>query len=170
MFNRTHIIPPMRPRLVVLLVLALLPVACSSSKPPSTFSVTGASVDATYFCPGGASDARYDLHGTVDVRNGTSGAVTIQSISADMTLVAVQGAWIEKVGERYDAGDATFTPHSVGAGSASTVEITISSSCTSDRYESGGSSHADYAVAMHLVTSAGSFSVTARNHHTIVAA
>jgi hypothetical protein len=173
MFNRAHIIRPMRPRLVdllvPLLVLALLPAACSSSQ-PTTFSVSGASVDPTYFCPGGASDARYDVHGTVDVRNGTNGAVTIQSISANMTLVAVQGMWLEKVGDRYDAGDATFTPHSVGAGSTATVAVTITSSCTSDRYESGGSSRGEYAVAMHLVTSAGSFSVTARNHHALVAA
>lgn len=153
----------------VLLVLVMLPAACSSGQPP-TFSVTSASVDPTYFCPGGASDKRYDLHGTVGVRNGTSSVVTIQSISANMTLVSVQGAWLEKVGDRYDAGDASFTPRSVGAGSTATLDVTITSSCTSDKYESGGSSRGDYAVVMHLVTSAGSYSVTAGNHHAIVGA
>ena len=171
MLNRTHIIPPMRAWLSpVLLVLATLLAAACSSGQPSTFSVTGASVDPTYFCPGGASDKRYDLHGTVEVRNGTSRAVTIESISADMTLVAVQGAWLEKVGDRYDAGDAMFTPRSVDAGSTATIDVTITSACTSDRYESGGSSRGDYAVAMHLVTSAGTYAVTAQNHHAIVAA
>ena len=159
----------MRLIVVVLIVLAVLAGACSSGQ-PSTFSVTGASVDPTYFCPGGASDKRYDLHGAVDVRNGTSSVVTIQTISANMTLVSVQGAWLEKVGDRYDAGDAAFTPRSVGAGSTATLDVTITSSCTSDKYESGGSSRGDYAVALHLVTSAGSYSVTARNHHAIVGA
>jgi hypothetical protein len=143
--------------------------ACSNGSPP-TFGASSAAVDATYFCPGGANNARYDLHGTVDVRNGTAHAVTIQSISAEMTLVGVQGAWLEKPGDRYDAGDATFAPRSVDAGSASTLRLVISSACTSDRYESGGSSRGDYSVTLHLVTSAGTYSVTAQNHHMIVAA
>ena len=169
MLDRTHIIPPMRLGLAFLLVLATLPAACSGGQ-PSTFSVTNASVDPTYYCPGGASDKRYDLNGTVDVRNGTSKAVTIQSLSAEMTLVAVQGPWLEKVGDHYDAGDAMFSPRSVGAGSTARVDVTITSSCTSDKYESGGSSRGDYLVAMHLVTSAGTYSVTAKNRHSIVAA
>lgn len=159
----------MRVGLVVMLVLALLPAACSSGQPPS-FSVTSASVDPTYFCPGGVTDKRYDLHGTVDVRNGTNSVVSIQAISAVMTLVAVQGTWLEKVGDRYDAGDAAFTPRSVGAGSTASLDVTITSSCTSDNYQSGGSSRGDYAVAIRLVTSAGAYSVTAQNHHAIVAA
>lgn len=159
----------MRTWLACLLVLAVLPAACSNSQ-PSTFSVAGASVDPTYFCPGGANDRRYDLHASVEVHNGTGSSVTIQSISTEMTLVAVQGAWLEKVGDRYDAGDATFDPHGVGVGSTANINVTITSSCTSDRYESGGSSRGDYAVAMHLVTSAGTYSVTARNHHEILAA
>lgn len=159
----------MRATVVMLLILASLTAACSSSQ-PQTFSVTGASVDPTYFCPGGSNNARYDLHATVGVRNGTSKAVTIASISAAMTLVAVQGAWLEKVGDRYDAGDAMFTPHSVAAGSTAKIDVTITSSCTSNKYESGGSSRGDYAVAINLVTSAGSFSVTAQNHHVIAAA
>ena len=132
--------------------------------------MSGASVDATYFCPGGASNARYDLHAKVDVHNGTSSEVTIQSISAEMTLVAVQGAWLEKVGDRYDAGDGTYSPKTVRAGSSGSIAVTVSSACTSDRYESGGSSRGDYSVTVHLVTSAGTYSITARNHHEIVAA
>src|SRR5690348_9987209 len=105
-------------------VVACLVVACSSTQ-PSTFAVTSASVDPTYWCPGGANNARYDLHATVDVRNGTASAVTIQSISAEMKLVAVRGAWLEKVGDVYDAGDATFSPKSVAAGAGSTLNLTI---------------------------------------------
>ena len=146
--------------------VACLVVACSSAQ-PSTFTVTGASVDPTYFCPGGANNAPYDLHATVNARNGTDGAVTVRSITAEMKLVAVHGAWLEKVGDMYDAGTSTFSPNSVGARSSSTINVTIVSACTSDRYESGGSSHGDYAVTMRLLTSAGTFSVTASNRHEI---
>jgi hypothetical protein len=156
-------------RSVPVAVLVLLIAACSSGQ-PSTFAVTGASVDPTYWCPGGANNAHYDLHAMVDVHNGTAAAVTIESITAQMTLVAVQGAWLEKPGDRYDAGVATFSPSSVAAGSTSSVNVTIGSACTSDRYGSGGSSHGDYSVTIVMVTSAGRYSVTAKNQHEIRAA
>jgi hypothetical protein len=150
------------------MVLCLL-AACSPGQ-PSSFAVTGASVDPTYWCPGGADNSPYDLHATVYVRNGTSTTVTVRSVTAQMQLTAVRGAWLEKVGDRYDAGSATFTPTTVAAGSTVALEVTIRSACTSDRYESGGASYGDYAVSMHLVTSAGAFSVTAQNRHEIRAA
>jgi hypothetical protein len=110
------------------------------------------------------------VHATVNVHNGTGGAVTIESVTAQMMLVAVQGAWLEKLGDRYDAGAATFSPSTVAAGSTSTVDVTIGSACTSDRYGSGGSSHGDYSVTIVLVTSTGRYSVTAKNQHEIRAA
>jgi hypothetical protein len=157
-------------RAVPLAVVAVLFAAACSSGQPATFAVTGASVDPTYWCPGGASNAHYDLHATVSVHNGTGAAVTIESVTAQMTLVAAQGAWLEKPGDRYDAGAATFSPSSVTAGSSSTVKVTIGSACTSDTYGSGGSSYGDYSVTIVLVTSAGRYSVTAGNQHEIRAA
>jgi hypothetical protein len=157
-------------RSVPVAVLAVLIAAACSSGQPTTFAVTGASVDPTYWCPGGANNAHYDLHATVSVHNGTSHVVTIQSVTAQMTLVAVQGAWLEKPGDRYDAGAATFSPSSLAAGSTSTVKVTVGSACTSGTYGSGGSSHGDYSVTIVLVTSAGTYSVTAGNQHEIRAA
>jgi hypothetical protein len=156
-------------RCVPVAVFVVLIAACSSGQ-PSTFAVTGASVDPTYWCPGGANNAHYDLHAMVSVHNGTGGAVTIESVTTQMMLVAVQGAWLEKPGDRYDAGAATFSPGSVAARSTATIDVTIGSACTSDRYGSGGSSHGDYSVTIVLVTSAGRYSVTARNQHEIRAA
>lgn len=167
--KRAHIIAAVRRIPVVLTALVCLGAACSSGQSP-TFSVTGASVDPTYWCPGGSRDAPYDVHVTVAVRNGTGSAVTIQSVTAEMRLAAVQGSWLEKVGDRYDAGAATFSPASVGSGSSTEVSVTIKSACTSNLYEFGGSSYGDYAVTVHLVTSAGPFSVTAQNQHEIRAA
>src|SRR5256885_9559273 len=106
----------MHPRAALAAVLVSAAVACSSSPGP-TFSLAAASVDPTYWCPGGASSAAYDLHATVDARNGTSKEVTIQSATAEMVLTSVSGAWLEKIGERYDAGTVNVTPASVAANS-----------------------------------------------------
>jgi len=154
---------------VLLAALLTLAAACSIGPSP-TVTVTSASVDPTYWCPGGSHDASYDLHATVDVRNGTNSAVTIKSVTAEMRLAAVQGSWLEKVGDRYDAGQSAFSPSTVGPGSSIKMKVTIKSACTSNRYEFGGSSYGDYAVTMHLTTSAGSLSITAQNQHEIRAA
>ena len=148
---------------------ACLLAACSGSQ-PSTFAVTGASVDPTYWCPGGANNAKYDLHATVNVRNGTSHEVSIQSVTAVMTLAAVQGSWLEKVGDRFDAGTATFSTSSVAAGASASLKVVIPSACTSDKYGGNTSSAGDYAVTLRVVTSAGAFAVTAQNQHEIRAA
>ena len=148
-------------------LVALLFTACSSGQ-PATFAVTSASVDPLYSCPGGSNNAPYDLHATVDVRNGTSKAVTIDSVGAQLKLVAVQGPWLERPGDLYDAGAATFAPTGVPAGASDAVMVTIHSFCTSN--SAAGTSHGDYTVTMKLVTSAGSYSITAKNQHEIRAA
>lgn len=157
----------MRRLLGLLAVLALL-AACSSG--PSTFLLTGASVDPTYFCPGGAKNAPYDLHARVQTYNGTGKKVTIQAVTAQMTLVAVTGSWLEKVGDRYDAGDAVFTPDTVASGASSSLQLTIKSACTSGTYGTGVSSSGDYDVTIRVSTSAGGFTVKAANQHEIVGA
>lgn len=155
-------------RLTVALAALALLAACSS--PPPTFSVAGASVDPTYWCPGGASDAAYTVHATVRARNDTSKEVTIDSATADMVLTAVSGTWLERVGDRYDAGAVVVSPKVVAAHSIGTLAVSIPSMCSSAAYGSGDSSSGDYAVSVHLVTSAGTFSVTAGNKHEIRAA
>ena len=153
----------------VLAILGLtLVAACSSSSQPA-FTTGTASVDPTYYCPGGANNAPYDLHATVHVHNGTGRAVTVDSVTAQMTVASVKGAWLEKVGDRYNAGDAKFAPATIAAGGSAALNVTIPSACTSGKYGSGTSSSADYTVTIRLATSAGSFSVTAGNQHEIVA-
>lgn len=149
--------------------LVLFALAGCSSSQPATFSVVSASVDPTYYCPGGANNAAYDLRAAVDVRNGTSKVVTIDGATAEMTLASVKGSWLEKVGDRYNADGVKVTPASVAAGGHSTLTVTIPSACTSGKYGTGTSSSADYNVTVHLSTSAGKFAVTAANQHEIVA-
>ncbi|HSS61206.1 MAG TPA: hypothetical protein VLK30_07105 [Candidatus Limnocylindrales bacterium] len=154
--------------LLGLVAAVICAAACSTGS--STFALTGASVDPTYFCPGGANNAAYDMHATIDVHNGTGKAVTIDSITAQMTLASVTGDWLEKVGDRYDAGSAKFNPSDVAAGADAKVKVTIPSACTSGTYGTGVSSSGNYRVIMRVVTSAGTFSVTSANEHEIVAA
>ncbi len=156
-------------RFAIAAALVLLLIAACSSSQPTTFTVVSAAVDPTYYCPGGANNAAYDLLATVDVRNGTSKAVTIDSATAQMTLASVKGSWLEKVGDRYNADGVKVTPTSVAAGGHSTLTVTIPSACTSGRYGTGTSSSADYSVTVHLSTSAGNFTITAANQHEIVA-
>lgn len=155
-------------RLLGLLAVLACIAACSSGSP--TFSLDSASVDQTYFCPGGASNAPYDLHATVQAHNGTGKTVTIDSITAQMTLAAVTGDWLEKLGDRYDAGDAKFEPATIAPGATTPLKITIASACTSGPYGTGVSSSADYNVTIRVTTSAGTFSITSANQHEIVAA
>jgi len=45
---------------------------------PAAGALTGAWVDPSYACRAGAVDGRYSLHGVIDMRNGTSSAVTMK--------------------------------------------------------------------------------------------
>jgi hypothetical protein len=157
-------------RTLLLAAAALCLCAACSTGQPSTFALTAATTDATYWCPGGASNKPYDLHATVAVRNGTTAAVTITSVTASLTLQAVKGSWLEKVGEAFDAGSAAFNPSTVGAGSGATLKVTIASACTSATYGSRDSSYGDYRVTMHVTTSKGAYSISASNLHRIIAA
>lgn len=156
-------------RLVLLLLTAALAGACTSSQ-PSTFSLTSAAADPTYWCPGNANDAPYDVHATVGVRNGTSSAVTITGVDVRMTLERVSGSWLEKVGDAYDAGSASFSPPTIGARSDATLKVKFRSACTSPAYGPGASRYGDYSVTLRVTTTAGSYSITASDLHRILAA
>ena len=139
--------------------------ACSFGS-PTTFTLDSASVDPSYSCPVGASNARYDVHGTIDVHNGTSKAVSISSVDATLTLAAVKGGWLQKVGDKYDAGNITFTPAEVGAGSSAKLDVTIPSACTGRTANSPVAS-GDYVVGFTMITSAGTFKVESKDMHRI---
>src|SRR6267143_1028953 len=158
----------MRRLLAMAAAAAGLAAACSSS--PTTFALTSASVDPQYSCPGGANNAPYDLHATIAVHNGTSSTVNIKSIAAEMTLTAVKGGWLEKVGDRYNAEAVKFEPSSVPAGSSATIKVTIPSACTSGSPGSSLSGSGEYRVTMRVTTSTGVHAISASNQHQILAA
>ena len=155
-------------RLTAVLTALVVLAACSS--PPATFSLAGATVDPAYWCPGGSSNAPYTVHATIHARNDTAREVTIDSATAEMVLTAVSGSWLERVGDRYEAGTVEVSPTSVASRSSATLTVTIPSACTSALYGSGSAGTGTYEVKVHLVTSAGEFSITAANKHEIRAA
>jgi hypothetical protein len=138
---------------------------------PSTFTLNSASVDATYICPTGAANARYNLNATIDVRNGTAGTVTIQSVAAVMTLAAIKGSWLERVGDRYEATGVTVSPQTVGAGSSASLKVTVPSACTNAKTASNSadSSYGDYSVMFTVATSSGTQTIQSQNRHRLVA-
>ena len=139
--------------------------ACGGS---STFSLGDASVDASYMCPANARNAAYDVHATINAHNNTSKAVTISSVDAVMTVSAVAGVWLQKAGDRYEAGNVTFTPSIVPAGSSTKLLVTIPSACSSGKTPTGAN-YGEYAVSFKVATSSGSFEVSSRNKHRILA-
>lgn len=146
----------------------LLLAGCSFGS-SSTFAVSNASVDQGYTCPVGAKGLQYELHGTIDAHNGTSKTVTISAVTATMTLAAVKGGWLQKVGDRFDSGNVTFTPTSVGPGSSATIAVAIPSACTG-RAAGSPAAWGDYAVTFAITSSEGTFKVDSQNKHRIVTA
>ena len=158
----------MRQRFGLALLAAFVAAACSSGSP--MFTLSDARVDAVHQCPGGVVDAKYDVHATIQARNATARDVTIESATAEMVLASVTGSWLEKVGDRYDAGTVVVSPSTIAKNSTAQLDVTIPSSCTSGLHGSTKSSSGSYRVTVHLTTSAGSFTVAAGNRHEILGA
>jgi hypothetical protein len=142
---------------------------CACGGGPSTgFTLSNASVQPNFICPTATTTTKYGLQATVASHNSTSSAVTIKSVSAAMTVAAVNGGWLQKVGYRYDASNLQFSPDHVAAGAGATLTATIPSACTN--HKTGGQlSYAEYSVALTFVTSAGTFKIDSRNRHRIIA-
>ncbi|HUZ86512.1 MAG TPA: hypothetical protein VNF26_06125 [Candidatus Baltobacterales bacterium] len=149
-------------------VVACVMAAGCSSGPPK-FSLDNETVDATFACPSGSDNTTYPLHATLDAHNPTSSSVTIQSVTAQLKLAATKGPWLEKIGATYDAGSATFDPASVAAGANTTIKVTVTSACTSDKSIIAPLSYGEYVVDLHVTTSSGSYIVASKNRHRIVA-
>jgi hypothetical protein len=153
----------------LILLFAAIAGGCSIGA-PSTFTLNGASVDTTYTCPAGAANAPYFLVAAIDVRNGTSSSVTIKSVAVVMTLAAVNGSWLERVGDTYEATGTTFAPGTVGANTSTSLKVVVPSACTNGKTPTAGFSYGEYSVALTVATSSGTHTIESTNRHRIVAA
>ena len=154
-------------QLAAVAIVLLAVQGCGSS---SEFTLTSAAVDPSYACKSAASYAPYSIHATIDSRNGKSSSVAIKSVSAVMTLAAIHGGWLQPVGYKYEAGNVSFAPDHVGAGSSATLDVTIPSACTNHSKAVGPVSYGEYSVALRVTTSTGTFNIESRNRHRIIAA
>jgi hypothetical protein len=157
-----------RPRLIAPAACLVLLAGCNFGS-SSTFAVSNASVDQGYTCPVSARNLQYEVHGTIAAHNGTSKTVTISAVTATMTLAAVKGGWLQKVGDKFDAGNVNYTPTTVGAGSSAMIGVAIPSACTG-RAASAPVAYGDYAVNFTVTTTAGTFKVDSQNKHRIATA
>lgn len=160
---------PAAARTALTVLVTVIASGCSVGA-PSTFSLNGASVDATYTCPTGSDNAPYSVHAAIDLRNGTSSGVAIKSVAVAMTLAEIKGSWLERVGDKYEASGVTFTPATVAAGSSTSLKLTVPSACTNGKSPTGGASYGDYSVALVVTTSSGTHTIATKNRHRIIAA
>lgn len=151
-----------------LLLLIAAAAGCSSGA-PGAFTLNSASVDSPYACPSTANNAPYNLHATIEVHNGTSSTVTIKAVSAEMTLAAKKGSWLQNVGDRYDAAAVRFSPDRIGPGSSSFLQVAIPSACTSGKTAKVDSSYGEYSVELWVIASSGTYRVASENRHRILA-
>jgi hypothetical protein len=136
----------------------------------SAFTITNASVDPSYTCPAGSDNAPYDVHATADVDNPTAQSVGVSSVSAVMVVADVHGAWQQKAGSEYDAGQVQYSPKTIGPSAKAKLQVTIPSACTNGPHQGVADDYGDYTVRLTVVTSAGTFRLTSQNKHRILAA
>lgn len=152
-----------------MLVLAALALAAACTSGSTAFTLGDAVAESAHLCAAGARNAPYPLRMSVAAHNPTSSAVVIKSVTASLKLEAEKGPWLEKIGDVYDAGAATFTPSSIAAGSDRSLEVTVTSACTGAQSLGAAAAYGDYLVTLRVETSAGIFTVSSRNRHRIVA-
>ena len=153
---------------IALMLLVSVGSSCTQGS-SSTLTLNSASVDSAYSCPPGVDNVPYTFHATIDLRNGTSSSVTIKSVAAAMTLAAVKGPWLARVGDKYEASGVTFAPATVKAGTSTMLQVAIPSACTNGTTPPGGASYGDYSVDLVVSASSGTYTIASKNRHRIVA-
>ena len=137
---------------------------CRSGK----VALTNARVDSTFTCPNPSTNRPYDVHGSLDVDNGTGNTVTIKSVTEADELVDVHGGWnIGDVGTKSQDPVDTFSPKSVKAGDKTTIKFVIKFTCT-DNGVVVGKTYGDFTFKFTVDTSAGTLNITSANKHRLV--
>jgi hypothetical protein len=103
------------------------------------------------------------------LHNRTSQRVVVEGVRARMTLEAIKGPWLQKLGEPYEAGNVPFGPGIVEAGTDLTINVTIPSACTNGKSASATGGYGDYLVRLDVVTTAGTFTIEAGYHKIVIA-
>jgi hypothetical protein len=154
------------------LVIAGLAIAAIGACGPFCMSgkvaVSNAKVDSSFQCPNPSTDHPYDVHGSIDVDNGTGNNLTIKSMSETNVTVAIHGSWSGPLNAKGGGDVANISPKSVKSGDQATIKFTIPFKCTN----SGPtvSTYGEFEFKFAVVTSAGTFNLNGANKHRLVIA
>jgi hypothetical protein len=154
-------------RLAGLLVLGAVVLGACALGQSGKFELTNPRNDSSYNCPNGSNSAPYNFHGDVDVDNGTSGSVSIKSVSVLLTAVAVHGNWIPKAGDRVEVLNVQFSPKTFEAGKKATLKITVPLVCTNSSHQGTGDNYGDYTTQFTIVTSSSTYKLTSRTKYRV---
>ena len=120
---------------------------------------------SSFNCPVNATDYAYSLKGSIDADNQTSQNITIKSMTTTATVTKLNGPkWEISVGQKSGDDQVTFSPKSVSSGSKSTIKFTTGWKCTNPG-TAPANTYADFALAMTLVTSAGTYTIKLPGGH-----
>jgi hypothetical protein len=127
------------------------------------FSLSNAHVDSEYKCPYPSNEAPYEVHGSIDADNSTTGAVTIKSMAEQDELVATAGEWNGPKTAKAGGPITNFSPKSIASGAGATIKFSVGFTCTN----SGPSvtTYGDFTFKFTVVTSAGTYTIDAGNRH-----
>ncbi len=120
---------------------------------------------SSFNCPVNATDYAYSLKGSIDADNQTSQNITIKSMTTTATVTKLNGPkWEISVGQKSGDDQVTFSPKSVGSGSKATIKFTTGWKCTNSG-TAPANTYADFARAMTLVTSSGTYTIKLPGGH-----
>ena len=127
------------------------------------FTLSNAQVASSYTCPNPSSNRPYNINGSIDVDNYTASNVTVKSMTEAWQLTNSGGNWSGPKNAKGGSAVTNYQPRSISAGSKATVKFTIGFECSNDN--AGASTFGDFAFKFTLVTSNGTFTVSAGGHH-----
>jgi|SRR5437667_1220511 len=117
----------------------------------------------SFTCPAHATDYSYDIKGTLEADNQTTGSITIKSMATSAKVVKLEGNWGMKVGDESSAEDIQFSPKTLGSGSKTTIKFTTRWSC-SDSGNNPTETYADFKIVLSIITNSGTYKVDLPNH------
>jgi hypothetical protein len=127
------------------------------------FSLSNARVDSVYTCPDPSTDRPYDVHGSIDVDNFTASNVAIKSMAEQDVLVKTGGNWDGPKTAKASDAVTNYTPRSINAGDKATVRFSIGFLCSNTG--AGGGTFGEFSFKFSLVTTNGTYTITAGNNH-----
>lgn len=129
-------------------------------------ALSNARVDQSFNCPNPANNFPYDVHGSIDADNSTTGTVTIRSMSEKNATVKTVGNWTGPKNQKGGGPITSFSPKTVASGGSATIKFSIPFECTN----SGPTvtTYGEFTFTFSVVTSAGTFTIDAGNRHRLV--